>query len=79
MCLEKILEKTLGSKMTSKEFNEMVALFLRLDKLMKKYEQELAPKEEIIDEPTEIMFPTDVYDEICDKLHIKELGLIGIS
>ena len=79
MRLEKILEKTLGSKMTSKEFNEMVALFLRLDKLMKKYEQELAPKEEIIDEPTEIMFPTDVYDEICDKLHIKELGLIGIS
>ncbi len=65
--------------MTSKEFNEMVALFLRLDKLMKKYEQELAPKEEIIDEPTEIMFPTDVYDEICAKLHIKELGLIGIS
>ena len=46
---------------------------------MKKYEQELAPKEEILDEPTEIMFPTDVYDEICDKLHIKELGLIGIS
>ena len=79
MRLEKILEKTLGSKMTSKEFNEMVALFLRLDKLMKKYEQELAPKEEILDEPTEIMFPTDVYDEICDKLHIKELGLIGIS
>ena len=79
MRLEKILEKTLGSKMTSKEFNEMVALFLRLDKLMKKYEQELAPKEEILDEPTEIMFPTDVYDEICDKLHIKELGIIGIS
>jgi len=79
MRLEKILEKTLGSKMTNKEFNEMVALFLRLDKLMKKYEQELAPKEEILDKPTEIMFPTDVYDEICDKLHIKELGLIGIS
>ena len=65
--------------MTNKEFNEMVALFIRLDKLMKKYEQELAPKEEIIDEPTEIMFPTDVYDEICDKLHIKDLGIIGIS
>ena len=65
--------------MTNKEFNEMVALFLRLDKLMKKYEQELNPVEEIIDEPTEIMFPTDVYDEICDKLHIKELGLFGIS
>jgi hypothetical protein len=65
--------------MTSKEFNEMVALFLKLDKLMKKYEQELTPKEEILDEPTEIMFPTDVYDEICDKLNIKELGLIGIS
>ena len=65
--------------MTNKEFNEMVALFMRLDKLMKKYEQELNSVEEIIDEPTEIMFPTDVYDEICDKLHIKELGLIGIS
>ena len=79
MLLKKILEKTLGSKMTNKEFNEMVALFLRLDKLMKKYEQELAPKEEILDEPQPIMFPNDVYDEICDKLHIKELGLIGIS
>ncbi len=65
--------------MTNKEFNEMVALFLRLEKLMKKYERELSYKEEIIDNPTEIMFPTDVYDEICDKLNIKELGLIGIS
>ena len=25
--------------MTNKEFNEMVALFIRLDKLMKKYEE----------------------------------------
>ena len=65
--------------MTNKEFNEMVALFLRLEKLMKKYERELSYKEEIIDNPTEIMFPTDVYDEICNKLNIKELGLIGIS
>ena len=65
--------------MTNKEFNEMVALFLRLEKLMKKYERELSYKEEIIDNPTEIMFPTDVYDEICSKLHIKDLGIIGIS
>ena len=43
MLLKKILEKTLGSKMTNKEFNEMVALFMKLDKLMKKYEQELTP------------------------------------
>ena len=79
MLLKKILEKTLGSKMTNKEFNEMVALFMKLDKLMKKYEQELTPKEEILDEPQPIMFPNDVYDEICSKLHIKDLGIIGIS
>jgi hypothetical protein len=65
--------------MTNKEFQEMIALFLKLEKLMSKYEQELNHKEEIMDKPTEIMFPTDVYDEICNKLNIKELGLIGIS
>ena len=65
--------------MTSKEFQKMFSLFMKLDKLMKKYEQELVPREEIIDEPQPIMFPNDVYDEICDKLHIKDLGIIGIS
>ena len=65
--------------MTNKEFQEMVALFMRLDKLIKKYEKELIPKIELEESPEEIMFPSDVYDEICDKLDIEELGLIGIS
>ena len=57
----------------------MVALFLKLDKLIKKYENEFVPQSDIEDEPTPIMFPNDIYDEICDKLKIKELGVIGIS
>ena len=66
--------------MTSKEFQKMVALFLKLDNLLKKYEKEFQdvslPGD---DEPQPIMFPDDVYDEICNKLHIKDLGIIGIS
>ena len=65
--------------MNNKEFREMVALFLKLDKLIKKYENEFVPQSDIDDEPTTIMFPNDIYDEICDKLKIKELGVIGIS
>ena len=65
--------------MNNKEFNEMVALFIKLDKLIKKYEKEFVPQSDIDDEPMPIMFPTDVYDEICDKLKLKELGVIGIS
>ena len=65
--------------MNNKEFNEMVALFIKLDKLIKKYEKEFVSQSEISDEPMPIMFPDDVYDEICDKLDIKELGVIGIS
>ena len=65
--------------MNNKEFKRMIALFLKLDKLIKKYEKELIPESDISDEPIPIMFPDDVYDEICDKLKIKELGVIGIS
>ena len=65
--------------MNNKEFKEMVALFLKLDKLIKKYENEFISQADLEDEPTPIMFPNDVYDEICDKLKIKELGVIGIS
>ena len=65
--------------MNNKEFNEMVALFIMLDKLIKKYEKEFVSQSDIDDEPIPIMFPTDVYDEICDKLKLKELGVIGIS
>ena len=65
--------------MNNKEFQKMIALFLKLDKLIKKYEKELMPESDISDEPIPIMFPDDVYDEICDKLKIKELGVIGIS
>ncbi len=57
----------------------MVALFMRLDKLIKKYEKELIPKIELEENPEEIVFPSDVYDEICDRLDIEELGLIGVS
>ena len=65
--------------MNNKEFQKMIALFLKLDKLIKKYEKEFMPESDISDEPIPIMFPDDVYDEICDKLKIKELGVIGIS
>ena len=65
--------------MTNKEFQNMVSLFLELEKLMKKYEQELTDETDLDNKPTPIMFPPDVYDEICDKLKIKELGVIGIS
>ena len=65
--------------MNNKQFQKMIALFLKLDKLIKKYEKEFMPESDISDEPIPIMFPDDVYDEICDKLKIKELGVIGIS
>ena len=52
---------------------------IELNKLLKKYDEHLHPVELPDDSPKPILFPDDVYDEICVKLDIKELGLIGIS
>ena len=65
--------------MTNKEFQKMIDLFIRLNKLLKKYDEHLHPVELPDDSPKPILFPDDIYDEICVKLDIKELGLIGIS
>jgi len=65
--------------MTNKEFQKMVALFTELDRLIKKYSREYdeIPLKE--DSPKPIIIPDDVYDEICRKLKIKEIGLLGVS
>jgi hypothetical protein len=65
--------------MTNDEFQEMLALFIKLDKLLKKYEKCIYSEDVFEEKPSTIVFPDDVYDEICIKLDIKELGLIGIS
>ena len=65
--------------MTNDEFQEMIALFIKLDNLLKKYEQEIEMPSLSEDKPKSIIFPADIYDEICFKLDVKELGLIGVS
>ena len=63
--------------MTSKDLQKMVRLFSELDKLIKQYEKDMYPFPE--DDPKPIYIPDDVYDKICKKLKIKEIGLLGVS
>ena len=65
--------------MTNKEFQKMIDLFIKLNKLLKKYDEHLYPEDLTEDKPTPIMIPDDVYDEICKRLKTKEIGLLGIS
>ena len=78
MLLKKTLEETLGNKMTNKEFQRMISLFTELDNLLKKYERHIT-HEEYTEEAEPIMIPDDVYDEICFRLDIERIDLLGIS
>ena len=78
MLLKKTLEETLGNKMTNKEFQRMISLFTELDNLLKKYERHIT-HEEYAEEAKPIMIPDDVYDEICFRLDIERIDLLGVS
>ena len=78
MLSKKTLEETLGNKMTNKEFQRMISLFTELDNLLKKYERHIT-HEEYVEEAEPIMIPDDVYDEICFRLDIERIDLLGIS
>ena len=78
MLLKKILEETLGNKMTNKEFQKMISLFTELDNLLKKYERHVS-HEEYLEEAKPIVIPDDVYDEICFCLDIESIDLLGVS
>ena len=49
MLSKKILEETLGNKMTNKEFQRMISLFTELDNLLKKYERHITHEEYVED------------------------------
>ena len=78
MLSKKILEETLGSKMTNKEFQRMISLFTELDNLLKKYERHVS-HEEYLEEAKPIVIPDEIYDEICFRLDIERIDLLGIS
>ena len=78
MLSKKILEETLGSKMTNKEFQKLISLFTELDTLLKKYERHVS-YEEYLEKPKPIIIPDEVYDEICIDLDMDEIDLLGIS
>ena len=61
--------------MTDSEFKEMFAILERLVELIDKYECEV--KEKGIEEP--FLIPSDVYDEICDKIKQANITLFGVS
>ena len=65
--------------MTNKEFQKMIDLFIKLNQLLKKYDEHLHPVELPDDSPKPILFPDDVYDEICFRLDIERIDLLGIS
>ena len=64
--------------MTNKEFQRMISLFTELDNLLKKYERHIT-HDEYTEEAEPIMIPDDVYDEICFRLDIESIDLLGIS
>ena len=63
--------------MSNKEFQKMLDLFSELDVLLKKYESSMKTEETA--NPSPILIPDDVYDEICARLAINEIHLLGIS
>ena len=63
--------------MTNKDFQKMIRLFSELDELIKEFEAGINSYSK--DEPKPLMIPDDVYDEICSRLKIKEIVLLGIS
>ena len=78
MLSRKTLEETLGNKMTNKEFQRMISLFTELDNLLKKYERHVS-HEEYLEEAKPIVIPDEIYDEICFRLDIERIDLLGIS
>ena len=63
--------------MTNKDFQRMIRLFGELDKLIKEFENNSYSYSK--DEPKPLMIPDEIYDEICNRLKIKEIVLLGIS
>ena len=63
--------------MSNKEFQKMLDLFSELDVLLKKYESSMKTEETA--NPSPILIPDDVYDEICDELDIDHIDLLGVS
>ena len=72
------LQRTLGSNMNNKDFQKMIRLFSELDELIKKYDK-FVPREDTPSDAEPIMFPDEIYDEICCRLKTNEIGLLGIS
>jgi len=62
--------------MTNKEFHEMLGVFRRLIKLIKKYEGEFEEPQKS-DKP--FLIPPEIYEEICDTLEEDFVSLFGIS
>ena len=54
-------------------------MFLRLKKLIYKYEDFLEVTSLKKEESEPIMIPPDIYDEMCDALGRDFIGLMGIS
>lgn len=65
--------------MTNKEFDEMLGVFRRLIKLIKKYEGEFEEFEEPQKSDKPFLIPPEIYEEICDTLEEDFVSLFGIS
>ena len=55
----------------------MIRLFGELNNLIKEYEDHV--DEVTCDDPKPFYIPDDVYDEICFRLDIERIDLLGIS
>tara|TARA_Y100000004_G_C8955206_1_gene430499 strand:- start:1565 stop:1753 length:189 start_codon:yes stop_codon:yes gene_type:complete len=62
--------------MSDKEFEEMIRLFERLQKLISKSNFFM---EDVGQDSSPIVIPSEVYDDICKELGSKEIRLMGIS
>ncbi len=65
--------------MSEKEFQEMIELFMRLQKLMSKSNNLGENYDSESEESPPIIIPNEIYDDICKELGSKEIRLMGIS
>ena len=61
--------------MTNKEFKEMLSTMHRLIELLDKFDSEF--KERDGSEP--FLIPSEIYDEICDRIKQSHITLFGVS
>ena len=58
--------------MSDKDFEELVFLLERLEKLIAKHD-------ELQEGDKPFLIPADVYDEICDRIKQSSITLFGVS